>query len=219
MDFLHGMGWSDEFIEEKGIKYCRYAEMIGENLMNERDEKPTVMQNRICIPVFKDGKLVNYECRTFIEGVEPKVKYVKSCSSNLIYNFDNIDLNKPVVITESIKNLGKGWGINKNIISTFGNQISDVKLEMLNKYVKELILFADFDQGGLRMVQTLNDKYDGDLKVTFCPKKYMSKENKLKGFDMNDCNLEQIDYYLNHTMNADKAIRLLSDDEENRIFW
>lgn len=216
MDFLHGIGWSDEFIEEKGVKYCRYCEMIGENIANDIDEKPTVMENRICIPIYKDRKLVNYECRTF-KNEFPKVKYVKSCSSNLLYNLENVDLEKPVILTESIKNLGHGWSVNKNIISSFGNQITDKKLEMLQK-VKNLILFADFDMGGLTMVRKLREEYECNLRVTFCPKQY-KKNNETKGFDMNDCSLDEIKFYLEHTMSAEKAERILSGKNEDDIFW
>ena len=216
MDFLHGIGWSDEFIEEKGVMYCRYCEMIGENIANDIDEKPTVMENRICIPIYKDGKLVNYECRTF--GNNPiKVKYVRGCSSNLIYGIDDIDLNKEVVLTESIKNLGKGYNVTKNIISMFGNQLTDVKLKLLNK-IPNLTLFADYDDGGLFLLRKLKENYEGNLRVTFCPKQY-KKNNETKGFDMNDCSLDEIQFYLEHTMLAEKAIMKLSGENEDDIFW
>lgn len=217
MDFLHGMGWSDEFIEEKGVKYCRYCEMIGENIANDVDEKPTVMENRICIPIYKDGKLVNYECRTF-RNEFPKVKYVLGCKSNLLYNIENVDLNKEVVLTESIKNLGKAWTVTKNIISMFGNQLTDVKLELLNK-IPNLTLFADYDDGGLFLIRKLKENYEGNLRVTFCPKKYRDSSGKLKGFDMNDCSTEEIEYYLNRTMSAEKAERLLANEDDDNIFW
>ena len=216
MNFLHGIGWSDEFIEEKGVKYCRYCEMIGENIANDIDEKPTVMENRICIPIYKDGKLVNYECRTF-DNNPIKVKYVKSCSSNLLYNLENVDLEKPVILTESIKNLGHGWSVNKNIISSFGNQITDKKIEMLNK-IPNLLVFLDNDKGGLLMAQKLKEDYEGNLRATFCPKFY-KKGSEIKGFDMNDCTLQEIQEYINHTMPIDKAIRKLSNDKSDDIFW
>ena len=217
MDFLHGIGWSDEFIEEKGVKYCRYCEMIGENIANDIDEKPTVMENRICIPIYKDGKLVNYECRTF-DNNPIKVKYVKSCSSNLLYNLENVDLEKPVILTESIKNLGHGWSVNKNIISSFGNQITDIKMEMLNK-IPNLLVFLDNDKGGLLMAQKLKEGYEGNLRATFNPNKYRNSDGELKGKDLNDCTFEEIKYYLSHTMSIDKAIRKLSNDESDDIFW
>lgn len=216
MDFLHGIGWSDEFIEEKGVKYCRYCEMIGENIVNDIDEKPTVMENRICIPIYKDGKLVNYECRTF-KNEFPKVKYVKSCSSNFLYNFENVDLEKPVILTESIKNLGKAWTVTKNVISSFGNQLTPIKMELLNR-IPKLTVFLDNDDGGLTMAKKLKENYNGELRATFCPKFY-KKGSEIKGFDMNDCTLQEIQEYINHTMPIDKAIRKLSNDESDEIFW
>lgn len=218
MDFLHGIGWSDEFIEEKGVKYCRYCEMISESLINDCNENPTVMENRICIPIYKSGKLVNYECRTF-DNNPIKVKYVKGCSSNLIYSFDDIDLNKEVILSEGIKNIGKCWTINKNVISTFGNQITDIKLETLNK-IPNLLVFLDNDKGGLLMAQKLKEGYEGNLRATFNPQKYRNSNGELKGKDLNDCTFEEIKYYLNHTMSIDKAIsRLSSDDKSDEIFW
>lgn len=218
MNFLHGIGWSDEFIEEKGVKYCRYCEMIGENIVNDIDEKPTVMENRICIPIYKDKKLVNYECRTF-DNNPIKVKYVKGCSSNLIYSFDDIDLNKEVILSEGIKNIGKCWTVNKNVISTFGNQITDIKLKTLNK-IPNLLVFLDNDKGGLLMAQKLKEGYEGNLRATFNPNKYRNSDGELKGKDLNDSTFEEIKYYLGHTMSIDKAIRKLSnDDEYDEIFW
>ena len=218
MNFLHGIGWSDEFIEEKGVKYCRYCEMIGENIANDIDEKPTVMENRICIPIYKDGKLVNYECRTF-DNNPIKVKYVKGCSSNLIYGIDNVDLNKEVILSEGIKNIGKCWTVNKNVISTFGNQITDIKLRILNK-IPNLLVFLDNDKGGLLMAQKLKEGYEGNLRATFNPNKYRNSDGELKGKDLNDSTFEEIKYYLGHTMSIDKAIRKLSnDDEYDEIFW
>lgn len=216
MNFLHGIGWSDEFIEEKGVKYCRYCEMIGESIVNDIDEKPTVMENRICIPIYKDGKLVNYECRTF-DNNPIKVKYVKSCSSNLLYNLENVDLEKPVILTESIKNLGKGWNITKNVISSFGNQLTPIKMELLNR-IPKLTVFLDNDDGGLTMAKKLKENYNGELRATFCPKFY-KKGSEIKGFDMNDCTLQEIQEYINHTMPIDKAIRKLSNDKSDEIFW
>ena len=216
MNFLHGIGWSDEFIEEKGVKYCRYCEMIGENIANDIDEKPTVMENRICIPIYKGGKLVNYECRTF-DNNPIKVKYVKSCSSNLLYNLENVDLEKPVILTESIKNLGKAWTVTKNVISSFGNQLTPIKMELLN-HIPKLTVFLDNDDGGLTMAKKLKENYNGELRATFCPKFY-KKGSEIKGFDMNDCTLQEIQEYINHTMPIDKAIRKLSNDESDEIFW
>lgn len=219
MNFLHSIGWSDKFIEEKDVKYCRYCEMIAENLTNWADEKPTIMKDRICIPIYKDGKLVNYECRTFVDD-KPKVKYVRGCSSNLIYSYDNIDTSKEVILSEGIKNIGKYWHINHNIISSFGNQITPLKMELLNQ-IPKLTVFLDNDQGAIVMAKKLKEEYKGELQVTFCPKVHKNN-GVVKGFDMNDCSLDEIRFYLNHTMSVDEAIEKLSQNllkDEFEIFW
>lgn len=217
MNFLHKLGWSDEFIDKKEVMYTNYSEMISEDLINDLNEDPTKMSNRIVVPIYKDNQLINYECRTF-DNNPIKVKYVNGCKINWIYNYENIDLNKEVVLTESIKNLGKGWNVTKNIISMFGNQLTDVKLELLNK-IPNLILFADYDDGGLFLLRKLKENYEGNLRVTFCPKKYHDSNGKLKGFDMNDCSLKEIEYYLNRTMSAEKAERILANEDDDNIFW
>lgn len=218
MNFLHKIGWSDEFIDEKGVMYTNYSEMISEDLVNDLDEEPTKMSNRIVVPIYKDKQLINYECRTF-DNNPIKVKYVNGCKVNWIYNYENIDLNEEVVLTESIKNLGKGWNVTKNIISTFGNQLTSIKMELLNQ-IPKLTVFLDNDDGGLTYARKLKEEYVGELRATFNPKKYRDSSGKIKGFDMNDSTIEEIKYYLNHTMSIDKAIsRLSSDDKSDEIFW
>ena len=160
---------------------------------------------------------MNYECRTF-DNNPIKVKYVRGCSSNMIYGIDDIDLNKEVILSEGIKNIGKCWTVNKNVISSFGNQITDIKLRILNK-IPNLLVFLDNDKGGLLMAQKLKEGYEGNLRATFNPHKYYDSDGRLKGKDLNDSTFEEIKYYLGHTMSIDKAIRKLSNDESDEIFW
>lgn len=87
LDFLHSIGYSDDFIKNKEIKYANYVEMISENLLFDDESKPTQIRDRICIPIYRNGKLINYECRTFV-GDEIKVKYVKGCAVNWLYNWE-----------------------------------------------------------------------------------------------------------------------------------
>ena len=65
MKFLRSIGIRDEQIEKFGIKYTSYSEMISEDLLNDKNIQYTKMYNRICIPIYHNKTLVNYECRTF----------------------------------------------------------------------------------------------------------------------------------------------------------
>ena len=134
-----------------------------------------------------------------------------------MYNLENVDLEKPVILTESIKNLGKAWTVTKNVISSFGNQLTPIKMELLNR-IPKLTVFLDNDDGGLTMAKKLKENYNGELRATFCPKFYKNG-SEIKGFDMNDCTLQEIQEYINHTMPIDKAIRKLSNDKSDEIFW
>ena len=93
MNFLHSIGWSDEFIDKKEVMYTNYSEMISEDLVNNLDEDPTKMSNRIVVPIYKDNQLINYECRTF-DNNPIKVKYVNGCKINWIYNSQMVEQSK-----------------------------------------------------------------------------------------------------------------------------
>ena len=108
------------------------------------------------------------------------------------------------------------------------SMIPNTSLRLLNSYIAndriELVrifnpsVFLDNDDGGLLMAQKLKEGYEGNLRATFCPKFY-KKGSEIKGFDMNDCTLQEIQEYINHTMPIDKAIRKLSNDKSDEIFW
>ena len=113
--------------------------------------------------------------------------------------------------------MGKAWTVTKNVISSFGNQLTPIKMELLNR-IPKLTVFLDNDDGGLTMAKKLKENYNGELRATFCPKFYKNG-SEIKGFDMNDCTLQEIQEYINYTMPIDKAIRKLSNDKSDEIFW
>ena len=78
---------------------------------------------------------------------------------------------------------------------------------MINK-IPSLIAFLDYDEGGLVMLRKLRSEYHGNLKVTYCPKKYRDKKGVIKGYDMNDCSIDDIKFYLAHTISGENAENL-----------
>lgn len=226
LDFVHNLGCTDEFIRNYGIKESHYSEGIADNLYMTED-KFTPLDNRIMFPIYdENGIIINYECRTYV-GADPKVLYIRGCSTDTLFNYINIDKNETVIFTESAKNLFRGYNVNKNIISNCGNQLTEHKIKLLNE-IKELIFFADYDVGSLGgydlktnmyrpgLLQKLMEVYRGKLYVTFYPKCYRDKKsNKIKGYDMNDLSLVQIKECLNKLYDP----REVSEYYRDKITW
>lgn len=212
LNYVHEIGFNDDFLKLYGVKVSLYTEMISSKLFDNNPS--TKIIDRIVIPLKYKGIIVSYECRSF-KGGTPKVLYPKGAFNDFIFNYENLDLSKMVVLTESIKNLGKGWNVYKNIISSFGNKLSDEKMKILNT-IPKLTLFMDYDNGGFTMLNELADKYKGELYVTYCSKQYRDNEGKLKGYDMNDLSLSDIRKYI---INAKPINEVMNKIKTKKIFW
>lgn len=214
MEYLNSIGIiSEDFIHKFGIKYTMYSEMIAENLYGNINESYTRMRERICIPITHEGKKINMECRTFIDEI-PKVKYVRGCSMQTLFNFENIDKSKPVVLTESVKNLCKIWNVYPNVVAMFHAIPTKIQMEMLNQ-CDNLIFFADNDAGSFGEkngkdfrkggLQFLAENYKKDFRLCWDKRTYL-KYNKetgkkeQKGYDANDCTLDEIKAHLDNAI-------------------
>ncbi len=191
---------SDTFIKDKGIKYSIYTEMIAKHLLKVEGIRYTKMSERICIPIYKKGILVNMEGRTYkdkkdLYEEEPKVLYVKGGTTDLLYNWENIDTTSDVVIVEGLKDYWKVWNVYNNCVPLFGNNLKDYQIELLNNITGNIIIFCDNDEGGLGtydkkgnlvingMIQNFEEKLDKEFKVCY---------NPIYGKDPNDTDVRMI---------------------------
>lgn len=211
LSFAHSIGCSDEFIRLYQVKEGDGIYGISKGLW-EQGENYTPINRRIVIPIYdENSNLINYEARTY-SGDKVKVLYLKGCKTDTLFNFNNIDKTKPVVLTESIKNLMRIWNVNTNVVSMFHAIPTEKQLELLNK-IPHIIFFADFDAGSLGGVQhkevgykkgglqTLLEGYYGELEVVYMDKIYRDATGKIKGWDANDCDLEQLKQVLSNRRN------------------
>lgn len=212
-EFLRSVGvYNDSFIEKYNISYSVYTEMIAKHLIGRKDVKYTKMYNRICTPIQIKNKIANIEGRVFDnlstlpEGT-PKVLYVKGGSVETLYNWENIDKSQPVVTTESIKNFWKIWNVYPNTVAFFHAIPTKKQLELLEE-VSVLIHFGDNDEGffGKKSednskgklperkgtLQILSEQYSKDFKI--CWDKRVHSNGK--GYDANDCSLEEIENHI-----------------------
>lgn len=200
--FLYDNGIEDDaFIRDRNITYSTYSEMIADHLINLPDVKLTQMQNRICSPIYKEGKLINVEGRTYKKET-PKVLYVKGGSVETFYNLDFIDKTKDVIITEGVKGLWRTWNVNQNVIAMFHNRITDIQWQMLLEFKGKKIFFLDNDTGGKGRIEDDKVKTKGTYQFI---KDRLEKEHredyywilpkKIKD-DPNDCSYEEIESLL-----------------------
>lgn len=221
MKFLRSIGITrDEFIHKYEIKYSIYTEMIADNLREDIETNFTKMQERVCIPIYHNSKLINMECRTY-KGDTPKVKYVKGGSVNTLFNWQNIDKSKTVVTTESVKNFCKIWNVYPNTVALFHNIPTDKQLKMLNE-CNSIIHFGDNDEGFFGndkrdgTLQRLAKNYKGKLFLTWDKREYYKEvdgEKKKIGYDANDCSLAEISNHL------DNAISFEEYQKNSKVLW
>ena len=185
--FLQSIGiYSEKFVKEYEIKWTPFARFIAEHKDSE-EEKGTPFYKRLLVPIYYNNQLVNMEGRAYIDGVNPKVIYAKGGQSDLLFNYDRIDFNKPVVLVEGIKDLFKVWNINKNVISCLGTSLGKLQIKQLNK-IKDLIVFIDDDDAGDELLNSIDEVYDYDFRVV----------DPKKGRDPNDLTLSEIKYKLDN---------------------
>lgn len=145
-----------DFIDFYNLGYCDYL-----------DINTTKFQNRIIIPIYEQGKLINIEGRDFTKKQNKKVLYPKGGTTNTLFNYDFLDYEKELIVVEGIMDLPKLFNLGfRNITCTFGIQITNKQKEML-KLFKNITLFPDGDEAGLRMINQFDNFMDYEFNVMF----------------------------------------------------
>jgi hypothetical protein len=192
---------NDDVIIQHGIKYATYAEMIEESL--DTNEECTKVVNRIVTPIYDiHGNIINYECRAY-DGSIPKVLYIKGGSVQSLYNWNNIDTSKDIVVCEGIKGWWRLQNVYPNSIAMYHNIPTDYQFELLNSVPGTKVFFLDNDAGAWGKfnsngtikrkgtVQYLEEFLTTDFKICYSP---------IKGYDPNDCNYIDIKRIISNAM-------------------
>jgi len=161
---------TDNFIKEFGITYTNFCEINRDEKAIEQDDiKGTKFFHRIMIPVYYQNKLVNYEGRDYTLNQKPKVLYPKNTTKPL-FNFDNLDFNKPLYLTEGFMDFAILYQhVSKNSSCIMGNQLNELQIKLVNKF-KQIILVPDNDDGGKVLINQMDEYYtEGDLYIVDLP--------------------------------------------------
>ena len=178
MNYLKSRKVSNEFIDYFDIKYTNYAEINNIKFID-----------RIIIPSFENGELIGYEGRDYTKKQSPKVLYAKGSDVSTLFNIDNLDYNKELIICEGQWHIPQIWThITKNVTHTYGVMISNKQKELINKF-KKVIYFADNDEAGINGISEFDN---------FCEGEYYITMSDVKGEDPGDMTLDRIKEALNN---------------------
>ncbi len=153
MAYLRERNVTDEFIDNFELAYINRIQING-----------SFWKNRVCIPIYEAGNLVNIEGRDYTKQQTKKVLYPKNSKAGVIFNFDDLDLTKPVVLVEGVMDLPGLYQVYKNVGAVFGNQLSMQQIDDINK-IEKLIVIPDNDAGGRVLVNTIDEHYAKDFEV------------------------------------------------------
>jgi len=167
----------------------------------------TKFYKRLIIPIYENNKLVSYEGKSYTNAV-PKVLYPKRSYVSTLFNVDNLDRNKSLIICEGIFDVPLIWRyITKNVTSTFGSNINSNQIKLINEF-KNVILFIDDDKAGYKMAKTLDKYLEHDFYLTF-----------IKGKDPGDGSIEEIKLALkNKIFISDYFLKKLGLFQKT-VFW
>lgn len=165
-------------------------------------------KNRIIIPIYDNNKLVFFQGRAINDQMLIKYKNPSSPKHNIIFNRNNFEKNKYIVITEGILD---ALSIKNQATVCLGAFISDDFLKKLFEYTdRGIIISLDNDETGIKSMITLmkESNYKNKLKYFVMPKRY----NKIK--DLNELkvkeNIEDIyEFVVNNSHDLLKANVLL----------
>lgn len=131
----------------------------------------TKFYRRLCVPVKENMKIVSLEGRDVSGKSKTKVLYPKGGSVSTLFNIDNLDKKKPLVVVEGIMDIPKIWKFfTKNVTTTFGIQITNEQKTLLSSF-DHIILFPDGDDGGREMIRIFDSFYHKEYKIAFIDKK------------------------------------------------
>lgn len=175
-------GFNPAFCSRNNIYFA--ADCFTYKKSDPQDKKSQMyLKNEIIIPIYEQGKLISFEARD-TEGKEAwenslrkngkdpsqfkykKVLYPKHSSINTIYEYDKLDKNEPLYITEGLMDMfslrtEKEF---KNSSCLFHNTPTERQLYLLRSF-KEIIYVTDNDLPGLRGCKVMMERMPG--KVSF----------------------------------------------------
>lgn len=197
-------GMSKEFINFFKVGFIRNSLVYIQKKNDYSDKiKKVRFFDRLCVPIYEFGKRVSIEGRRIDGEKEMKVIYPSSIGGvggsayRRLFNIDNLDTSKPLIVCEGIMDIVKIWSyIDKNVTCTYGASLKPQHKKDLNKF-KDIIVFSDSDEGGEHMIDHIyNFITDREIRVARLP----------EGLDPGEATLDQLKFALDHTIEGTEYV-------------
>jgi 5S rRNA maturation endonuclease (ribonuclease M5) len=105
------------------------------------------LHQRVIIPMYWEGKIIGYTSRTFVDSVKPK--YYSHYEPNLVFNLNNQQRDSKFVIVCE----GPFDAMSVDGVAVMSNECSETQAEIIESLGKEVIVVADRDKAGARLLQ------------------------------------------------------------------
>ena len=105
------------------------------------------LHQRVIIPMIWEGNIIGYTSRAFVDGVKPK--YYSHYEPNFVFNTNNqLRDSKFVIVCE-----GPFDAMSVDGVAIMSNECSETQAEIIESLGKEVIVVADRDKAGARLLQ------------------------------------------------------------------
>lgn len=182
--YLQLRGYTDSYIEEFNIRKCivdKYMDYMFTPVTSEKLNVDTFEARKIFeleylqkIMGVKSKSLSRLRARfiTNKESYKNSIYYeylnksknyyaVDSNIRNMLYNYDNLNFEKDLIIFEGIPSHAKIYlNITKNCTCTFGSNISDSQYILLKKFNKNIIVVSDNDTASYKTINKLRQRFN-----------------------------------------------------------
>jgi len=156
MKYLSGRHITDQFIMDFGLFYMENGKING-----------TPIYNRVLTPILYEDKRISIEARDYTEKQKKKVIYPKGGTVNTLFNYDNLNVDELLFLTEGIMDMPLIYSnVSTNVSCTFGVNVTNTQKEMLKQF-DNICLFLDDDAAGHDLVESFDKWYEKEFYVTW----------------------------------------------------
>jgi len=180
-EYLKLRGYTQEFIDEFGIKKCindKYMDYMYTPIVSEKLNVNTFEARRIYeLEYLQKIMQVNsnslkrlrarfstnkeiYRDSIYFEYLQKSKNFYPHDSNvrEILFNYDNLNFEKDLYIVEGIPSIAKFYqNVSKNVTATFGTNISDNQYFLLNKFNKNYIILSDNDTASYKMISKMRN--------------------------------------------------------------